>query len=160
MQTLPTLFCGLLCVAALRSQGGGSPAASPLQVTAVPTVVGPAGTRGCPQPGPALILRATNMGTEKIVGYVLEVTFVDAATGRPVHQAINVQGGRAADGQLDPGGTWQSLPKHVPLDASGNQARYKVGVDLIVFASGSTAGPATTAGARDLRQRVSALSGH
>jgi hypothetical protein len=88
-----------------------------------------------------LFIDGKNIGTVPIRGYVLVVSFVDSATSENI-RTLTAQELCAEVVSLDPGGTWHSPGKQLSRLATGEIASVQVRVDLVVFADGSTWGPA------------------
>jgi hypothetical protein len=85
----------------------------------------------------------TNEGATPIRGYLFTTTFFDPTTGARIRRFSTKEldtHGNPAD-YLAPGSTWIADPRKFSHLADGTPAGYKITVDLVVFADGSTFGP-------------------
>ena len=90
-----------------------------------------------------LAVTVTNESTVPIRGYLLINTFFDPSTGTRIRRASTKEletQGNASD-YLAPGATWVADPRKFSHLQDGSLAAYKIDVDLVVFADGSTFGP-------------------
>jgi hypothetical protein len=114
----------------------------------MPTTVGKNGTPGCPEPGPAISIEATNVSAKAILGYVISVAFYDSKKNTQIHTLTNLEASalkRRNNQSLPPGSSWLSQPKHIPWTSDGNNSQASVDIDLVIFIDGTTWGPAKTA---------------
>jgi hypothetical protein len=85
----------------------------------------------------------TNESSVPIRGYLLTASFFDPATGARIRRVSTKQletHGNPSD-YLAPGATWVADPRKFSYLPDGTLASYKITVDLVVFADGSTFGP-------------------
>jgi hypothetical protein len=90
-----------------------------------------------------LAVAVTNETDLPIRGYLLTATFFDPATGTRIRRASTKEletQGNPSD-YLEPGATWVADPRKFSRLPDGSLASYKIDVDLVVFADGSTFGP-------------------
>jgi hypothetical protein len=90
-----------------------------------------------------LVVAVTNEGSAPIRGYLFTTTFFDPATGSRIRRFSTKEletHGNPAD-YLAPGSTWIADPRKFSYLSDGTPASYKIALDLIVFADGSTFGP-------------------
>ncbi|HXW57478.1 MAG TPA: hypothetical protein VEJ67_17125 [Candidatus Cybelea sp.] len=85
----------------------------------------------------------TNDSETPVRGFLLKVSFFDPATGERIHRVSTKELDTSGDpsGYLAPGQTWIADPRKFSHLADGSLAAYEIGVDLVVFADGSTFGP-------------------
>ncbi len=94
-----------------------------------------------------LAVAVTNEGDTPIRGYLLTTSFLDPATGTRIRRVSTKQletHGNPSD-FLAPGSTWVADPRKFSYLSDGSLAPYKISVDLVVFADGSTFGPKKSA---------------
>jgi hypothetical protein len=88
-------------------------------------------------------LEATNVGTVPIRGFVFATIFFDPSSGAKLRSVttkeLETQG--IPSHYLLPGATWVAGPRKFSYLADGTRASYKITLDLVVFADGSTFGP-------------------
>jgi|HubBroStandDraft_1064217.scaffolds.fasta_scaffold32694_1 hypothetical protein len=88
-------------------------------------------------------LEATNVGTTPIRAFVFATVFFDPNTGAKLRSVttkeLETQG--IPSHYLLPGATWVAGPRKFSYLADGTRASYKITLDLVVFADGSTFGP-------------------
>jgi hypothetical protein len=88
-------------------------------------------------------LEAANVGTAPIRGFVFATIFFDPKTGAKLRSVttkeLETQG--IPSHYLLPGATWVAGPRKFSYLADGTRASYKITLDLVVFADGSTFGP-------------------
>jgi hypothetical protein len=94
--------------------------------------------------GTAMVaVAATNVGTAPIRGFVFATSFFDSNSGAPLRSVttkeLETQG--IPSHYLLPGATWVAGPRKFSYLADGSRASYKITLDLVVFADGSTFGP-------------------
>ncbi|MGA2427080.1 MAG: hypothetical protein ABSH13_01130 [Candidatus Acidiferrum sp.] len=85
----------------------------------------------------------TNESSVPIRGYLFTTSFFDPTTGTRIRRASTKQletHGNPSD-YLAPGATWVADPRKFSYLPDGTLASYKITVDLVVFADGSTFGP-------------------
>jgi hypothetical protein len=90
-----------------------------------------------------LAVDVTNESSTPIRGYLMTTTFFDPASGARIRRVSTKEletHGNASD-YLAPGGTWVADPRKFSYLADGSRARYKINLDLVVFADGSIFGP-------------------
>ena len=88
-------------------------------------------------------LEATNVGAVPIRGFVFATSFFDPSSGAKLRSVttkeLETQG--IPSHYLLPGATWVAGPRRFSYLADGSRASYKITLDLVVFADGSTFGP-------------------
>ena len=87
------------------------------------------------------------MSDKPIRGYRYVTSFFNSATGAVIRQAATKEletHGNPSD-FLAPGASWIADPRKFSHLADGTLASYKINVDLVVFADGSTFGPIKSA---------------
>jgi hypothetical protein len=94
--------------------------------------------------GTAMVaLEATNIGTAPIRGFVFATSFFDPNSGAKLRSVttkeLETQGNPSH--YLLPGASWVAGPRKFSYLADGSRASYKITLDLVVFADGSTFGP-------------------
>jgi hypothetical protein len=94
--------------------------------------------------GTAMVaVEATNTGTSPIRGFVFATSFFDPNSGAKLRSVttkeLETQGNPSH--YLLPGATWVTGPRKFSYLADGSRASYKITLDLVVFADGSTFGP-------------------
>jgi hypothetical protein len=90
-----------------------------------------------------LAVAVTNESANPIRGYLFQTSFFDPATGNLIRQASTKEletHGNPSD-YLVPGATWIADPRKFSHLSDGSLASYKISLDLVVFADGSTFGP-------------------
>jgi len=90
-----------------------------------------------------LAVTVTNESDTPIRGYLLTTSFFDPATGARIRRFSTKEletRGNPAD-YLVPGATWVADPRKFSHLPDGSLASYKISLDLVVFADGSTFGP-------------------
>jgi hypothetical protein len=90
-----------------------------------------------------LAVDVTNESSGPVRGYLLTASFFDPATGARIRRVSTKQletHGNPSD-YLAPGSTWVAGPRKFSYLPDGTLASYKITVDLVVFADGSTFGP-------------------
>jgi hypothetical protein len=94
-----------------------------------------------------LAAAVTNDSPTPIRAYLFVTTFFDPTTGTRIRRASTKEletHGNPAD-YLAPGATWIADPRKFSLLGDGSLASYKITVDLVVFADGTTFGPKKSA---------------
>ncbi len=85
----------------------------------------------------------TNESSTPIRGYLMTTSFFDPSTGASIRRfstkELETQGN--ASDYLAPGATWVADPRKFSYLSDGTRASYKMNLDLVVFADGSTFGP-------------------
>jgi hypothetical protein len=94
--------------------------------------------------GTAMVaVEATNVGTAPIRGFVFATSFFDPNSGAPLRSVttkeLETQGNPSH--YLLPGASWVAGPRKFSYLPDGSRASYKITLDLVVFADGSTFGP-------------------
>ena len=94
--------------------------------------------------GTAMVaVEATNVGTAPIRGFVFATSFFDPNSGAKLRSVttkeLETQGNPSH--YLLPGASWVAGPRKFSYLADGSRASYKITLDLVVFADGSTFGP-------------------
>jgi hypothetical protein len=88
-------------------------------------------------------LQATNVGTAPIRAFVFATIFLDPNSGAKIRSVttkeLETQGNPSH--YLLPGASWVAGPRKFSYLADGTRASYKITLDLVVFADGSTFGP-------------------
>jgi hypothetical protein len=88
-------------------------------------------------------LEATNVGTAPIRAFVFATIFLDPNSGVKIRSVttkeLETQG--IPSHYLLPGASWVAGPRKFSYLADGTRASYKITLDLVVFADGSTFGP-------------------
>jgi hypothetical protein len=88
-------------------------------------------------------LQATNVGTAPIRAFVFATIFLDPNSGAKIRSVttkeLETQGNPSH--YLLPGASWVAGPRKFSYLADGSRASYKITLDLVVFADGSTFGP-------------------
>jgi hypothetical protein len=90
-----------------------------------------------------LVVKVTNQGPTAIRGYLLGTTFFDPETGATIRRASTKQletRGNPAD-YLAPGASWIADPRRFSYLPNGALAAYRITLDLVAFADGTTYGP-------------------
>ncbi len=90
-----------------------------------------------------LAVEVTNESVKPIRGYLLTTSFLDPATGNRIRRFSTKEldtSGNPSD-YLAPGSAWVADPRKFSHLPDGTLASYKIAVDLVVFADGSTFGP-------------------
>lgn len=90
-----------------------------------------------------LAVAITNESPTAIRGYLLTTAFFDPSTGARIRRFSTKEletHGNPAD-YLAPGSSWVADPRKFSYLSNGSLASYKIQVDLVVFADGSTFGP-------------------
>jgi hypothetical protein len=90
-----------------------------------------------------LAVAVTNEGAKAIRGYLFTTAFFDPSTGTRIRRFSTKEletHGNPAD-YLAPGSTWIADPRRLSYLDGGTPASYKITLDLVVFADGSTFGP-------------------
>jgi hypothetical protein len=90
-----------------------------------------------------LAVEVTNESVKPIRGYLLTTSFLDPATGNRIRRFSTKEldtSGNPAD-YLAPGSTWVADPRKFSHLSDGTLASYKIDLDVVVFADGSTFGP-------------------
>jgi hypothetical protein len=90
-----------------------------------------------------LAVEITNESDNPIRGYLLTTSFFDPATETRIRSFSTKEletHGNQSD-YLGPGSTWVADPRKFSYLPDGTLASYKITVDLVVFADGSTFGP-------------------
>jgi hypothetical protein len=90
-----------------------------------------------------LAVQITNESDNPIRGYLLTTSFFDPATETRIRHFSTKEletHGNPSD-YLGPGSTWVADPRKFSYLPDGTLASYKIAVDLVVFANGSTFGP-------------------
>lgn len=89
----------------------------------------------------------TNESGTPIRGFVITASFYDPSTGERIRRVttkeLETQGNPS--NYLAPGATWVVDPRKFSHGADGSLARYRIALDLVVFADGSTFGPKKSA---------------
>ena len=89
----------------------------------------------------------TNESNTPIRGFVVTESFYDPSTGvrirRVTTKELETQGNPS--NYLAPGATWIVDPRKFSHGPDGSLARYRIALDLVVFADGSTFGPKRSA---------------
>jgi hypothetical protein len=99
-----------------------------------------------------LAVNVTNVSDNPVRGYLLTTTFFDAATGDRIRRVSTKQletHGNPSD-YLAPGATWVADPRKFSYLPDGTLATYKINLDLVVFADGSTFGPKKSAESQEV----------
>ena len=90
-----------------------------------------------------LAMQVTNESETPIRGYLFTTTFFDPNTGNRIRRfstkELETHGN--PDDYLAPGSSWLADPRKFSYLPDGAPARYKINLDLVVFADGSTFGP-------------------
>ncbi|HEY6389096.1 MAG TPA: hypothetical protein VIX91_25740 [Candidatus Acidoferrum sp.] len=94
--------------------------------------------------GTAMVaVEATNAGAAPIRGFVFTTSFFDPNSGAPLRSVttkeLETQGNPSH--YLLPGASWVAGPRKFSYLPDGSRASYKITLDLVVFADGSTFGP-------------------
>jgi hypothetical protein len=88
-------------------------------------------------------VEVTNAGAASIRGFVFTTSFFDPNSGTHLRSVttkeLETQGNPSH--YLLPGATWVAGPRKFSYLADGSRATYKITLDLVVFADGSTFGP-------------------
>jgi hypothetical protein len=90
-----------------------------------------------------LAVDVTNESTTPIRGFVFTESFYDSSTGQRMRRVTTKEletQGNPSD-YLAPGATWVAGPRKFSHSADGSLASYRITLDLVVFADGSTFGP-------------------
>ncbi len=90
-----------------------------------------------------LAVEATNESATPIRGYVFTETFLDPDTGTRIRRVTTKEletHGNPSD-YLAPGTAWVAGPRKFSYLPDGTLASYKITLDLVVFADGTTFGP-------------------
>jgi hypothetical protein len=85
----------------------------------------------------------TNESDTPIRGYLFTTSFVDPTTGTRIRRFSTKEletHGKPSD-YLAPGSSWVADPRRFSFLPDGTLASYKISLDLVVFADGSTFGP-------------------
>ena len=90
-----------------------------------------------------LAVEATNVASTPIRGYVFTESFFDPASGNRLRRVTTKELETHGDPThyLLPGATWVAGPRKFSYWSDGSPANYKIALDLVVFANGSTFGP-------------------
>jgi hypothetical protein len=90
-----------------------------------------------------LILEITNASATPIRGYVFTISFIDPATGNYFRRVTTKEVETHGDPSdyLAPAGAWLAGPRKFSHLDDGSLAAYKIDLDYVVFADGSTFGP-------------------
>jgi len=90
-----------------------------------------------------LAVELTNVSATAIRGYLFTTSFIDPATGNRIRRVstkeLETHGNPA--GYLAPGSTWVADSRKFSYLPDGRLAAYKIDLDLVVFADGTTFGP-------------------
>lgn len=90
-----------------------------------------------------LTVELTNIGSIPIRGYLFTISFFDPTTGKRIRRVSTKEletHGREED-YLVPGGRWVADSRKFSYLAEGSLASYKIDLDFVLFADGSTFGP-------------------
>jgi hypothetical protein len=99
-----------------------------------------------------LAVDVTNESSVPIRAYLLNTSFFDPATGSRIRRFSTKEletHGNPPD-YLAPGATWVADPRKFSYLPDGTPASYKISVDLVAFADGSTFGPVKSAESQEV----------
>ena len=99
-----------------------------------------------------LAVDVTNESSVPIRAYLLNTSFFDPATGARIRRFSTKEletHGNPTD-YLAPGATWVADPRRFSYLPDGTPASYKISVDLVAFADGSTFGPVKSAESQEV----------
>ncbi len=90
-----------------------------------------------------LAVEVTNESAKPIRGYLLTTSFLDPATGNRIRRVSTKELDTRGDPSdyLAPGSAWVADPRKFSHLPDGALASYRIELDLVVFADGSTFGP-------------------
>jgi len=94
-----------------------------------------------------LVLEITNASATPIRGYVFTISFIDPATGNCIRRVTTKEVETHGDPSdyLAPAGTWLAGPRKFSHLDDGSLADYKIDLDYVVFADGSSSVPVSPA---------------
>jgi hypothetical protein len=129
-------------VAPILPAGDPVPVQSPKSQTTGPVSI-ESGIWRDPANTDMLVLEITNASATPIRGYVFTISFIDPATGNYIRRVTTKEVETHGDPSdyLAPAGTWLASPRKFSHLDDGSLADYKIDLDYVVFADGSTFGP-------------------